>query len=208
VRSSLRAVPATGFCRLFTNVAVFSPSSIVSRTDSDFPMRVMRPAACWLLSVALLSVCLPGCVRRRMTVLSDPPGALVYVDDQEVGVTPVSAPFTYYGTRKIQLVKDGYETLTVKQTFSPPWYEIPPLDFVSENLWPHETRDEQLVNFQLQPQQVLPTEKLLERAEGMRVGARQGYVASLPNATTRPEPILPMPSPQFNLPPPAVSPAP
>lgn len=131
----------------------------------------MRPPTVWCLGFVLIGTCLLGCVRRRMTVLSDPPGALVYVDDQEIGVTPVSAAFTYYGTRKIQLVKDGYETLTVKQTFATPWYEIPPLDFVSENLWPHETRDEQLVNFQLQPQQLLPTEKLLERAEGMRVGA-------------------------------------
>ena len=155
----------------------------------------MRPAAVWCLGFVLIGTCLLGCVRRRMTVLSDPPGALVYVDDQEIGVTPVSAPFTYYGTRKIQLLKDGYETLTVKQTFTAPWYELPPLDFISENLWLHEIHDEQLVNFQLQPQQILPTEKLLERAEGMRVGASQGYTPALPNATTRPQPILPLPVP-------------
>jgi hypothetical protein len=173
-------------------------------------MRCMQPAVVWCLAIILVGSSSLGCVRRRMTVLSDPPGALVYVDDQEIGATPVSVPFTYYGTRKMQLIKDGYETLTVKQTFSPPWYQIPPLDFFSDNLWPHEQRDEQLVNFQLQPQQILPTEKLLERAQGLRVGATQGYAASLPNATSRPQPVPPLPATGTNtlpgvLPPPSVS---
>ena len=64
-----------------------------------------------------------------MTVRTNPPGALLYVDDYEIGTTPVSANFTYYGTRKIRLVKDGYETLTVMQWIPPPWYEFPPHGF-------------------------------------------------------------------------------
>jgi hypothetical protein len=127
-----------------------------------------------------------------MTICSNPPGALVFVDDQEIGTTPVSTGFTYYGTRKIQLLKDGFETLTVKQTFFPPWYEVPPLDFVSENLWPVEQRDEHLLNFQLQPQQIVPSEKLLDRAQGLRTGALQGYAVPLPNATPTPQPITPL----------------
>ena len=71
----------------------------------------------------LLCACQSGCVERRMTVRSNPPGALLYVDDYEIGATPVSVNFTYYGTRKIRLVKDGYETLTVMQSIPPPWYE-------------------------------------------------------------------------------------
>jgi len=150
--------------------------------------------ATWYLAAALLlSAVLPGCVRRRMTVRSNPPGAVVYVDDQEIGTTPASTSFTYYGTRKIQLVKDGFETLTVKQTFYPPWYEITPLDFVSENLWPHEVRDEQFLDFQLQPQQIIPSEKLVERAESLRQGLQQGYTVPLPNATPTPQPIAPLP---------------
>ncbi len=135
-----------------------------------------------------------------MTVRSNPPGAVVFVDDQEIGTTPVSSDFTYYGTRKIQLIKDGYETLTVKQTFSPPWYEIPPLDFISENLWPFELRNENLVNFQMQPQQILPTDQLLERAEGLRTGAQLGYAVPLPNAPRTPQPVSPLPPPTLSVP--------
>lgn len=153
---------------------------------------VLRAArVCCIAVLALLAVA-PGCVRRRMTVRTTPPGALLYVDDQEIGTTPVSTSFTYYGTRKIQLVKDGFETLTVKQTFYPPWYEITPLDFVSENLWPHEIRDEQFLDFQLRPQQIVPAEKLVERAESLRGGARQGYAVPLPNAPSTPQPVAPL----------------
>jgi hypothetical protein len=118
-----------------------------------------------------------------MTLRSQPTGATAYVDDQYIGITPVSTAFTYYGTRKLQLFKDGYETLTVKQPFRPPWYQIPPLDFVAENLWPWETRDERVVDFQLQPQSVVPNEILLERGEGLRTSVRQGISTPLPNAT-------------------------
>ena len=59
-----------------------------------------------------------------MTIRSNPPGALVYVDDYEVGITPISTSFIYYGQRRIRLVKDGYETLTVMQPIPPPWYDV------------------------------------------------------------------------------------
>jgi len=41
-------------------------------------------------AVLLAIVLLPaqsGCVTRRMTIRSNPPGALVYVDDYEIGTT-------------------------------------------------------------------------------------------------------------------------
>jgi hypothetical protein len=124
-----------------------------------------------VVGIVVLAVVCGGCVRRRMTVRSNPPGALVYIDDQEIGKTPVSTPFTYYGTRKIRLVRDGYETLTVMQKVSPPWYEIPPLDFITENLYPGELRDERLIEFDLQPQRIVPRSELLDRANELRAAS-------------------------------------
>ena len=111
-----------------------------------------------------------GCVQRRMTVRTNPPGALLYVDDYEIGTTPVSLPFTYYGTRKFRLVKDGYETLTEMRSIPPPWYEIVPIDFVAETFVPGQIRDQRTLDFQLRPQAVVPTEQLLSRAEDLRRG--------------------------------------
>jgi hypothetical protein len=103
-----------------------------------------------------------------LTIRSNPPGALVYVDDTPLGTTPVSTDFVYYGTRKMRLVKSGYETLTVLQPIPAPWYQYPGLDFVSENVVPGEIRDERVVEYQLQPQMVVPSLQLLERGENIR----------------------------------------
>jgi hypothetical protein len=130
-----------------------------------------RALLCLTLA-AIISSLEVGCVQRRMTIRSNPPGARVYVDDYDVGVTPVSTSFTYYGRRKIQLVKDGYETLTVLQPVWPPWYEVPPLDFASENLVPGELHDPRVFEYQLRPQALVPTEQLLGRAEQLRRGAQ------------------------------------
>ena len=137
-------------------------------------LRCSRPATApryrWLslLLLATLVVTQAGCVQRRFTIRSNPPGALVYIDDYEVGTTPVSTDFVYYGTRKVRLVKDGYETLTVLQPVPSPWYEVPPLDFVSENLVPSDIRDERLLCYNLTPQVVVPLDQLKGRAEGVR----------------------------------------
>jgi hypothetical protein len=137
----------------------------------------------WLLCcLVLLSILPAGCVRRRMTIRSNPAGAVAFVDDQEVGVTPVSVPFTYYGTRKVQLFHDGFETLTVKQPFPSPWYEIPPLDFFFENLWPFEIRDERILDFELPVQQPVPDETVIQRAEMLRSTTQAGVVTPLPEA--------------------------
>ena len=102
----------------------------------DARPRVSHPAN---IAVAVLLVLLPatvGCVQRRLTIRSNPPGARVFVGDNEIGATPVSTDFVYYGTRRIRLVKDGYETFVVNQPIPTPWYQIPPLDFVTRESRP------------------------------------------------------------------------
>lgn len=146
------------------------------------PRRQLR----WVCLVGTIALCAceVGCVRRRMTIRSNPPGAMAYVDDYDypIGTTPISHNFTYYGTRKIRLVKDGYETLTVMEPLRAPWYQIPPLDFVSENLVPAEIHDQRTLAYQLVPQRVVPTEELVGRAEGLRSQAQlSGMVRSSPS---------------------------
>ncbi len=119
-----------------------------------------------LTCVAMLPA--TGCVRRRLNVRSNPSGALVYVDNQQIGTTPCSVDFTYYGTREIRLIKPGYETLTVNQPIPMPWYQVPPLDFVSENLTPAKIRDNRTVTYDLSPQIIVPTEQLIGRASQLR----------------------------------------
>jgi len=150
-----------------------------------------------------------GCVRRRLHVRSNPSGALVYVDNQRIGTTPCSVDFTYYGTREIRLVKPGYETLTVNQPIPTPWYQVPPLDFISENLTPKKIRDHRTVSFNLAPQLVVPTEQLLDRASELRQQMQQYPVA--PATGTAPIGVAPPPTiavpPQGVMAPPSTAPA-
>ncbi|MFM8803178.1 MAG: PEGA domain-containing protein [Planctomycetia bacterium] len=163
-----------------------------------------RTSGGWACLLLLVATCpAAGCVQRRMTIRSNPPGALVYVDDYQIGTTPVSTDFIYYGTRKIRLVKDGYETLTVRQPFPLPWYEVFPLDFVTENLVPWEIRDERVVDLAMTTTASTPPESVVARAEQARLTA--GSLPAPPPVPVVPQPVvsqpIPAPPPQA-LPPP------
>src|SRR5215510_4455907 len=113
-----------------------------------------RALAAVLTSIVLVAgFASPGyaIVRRRLNVNSNPQGALVYVDNQQIGTTPCSVDFTYYGTREIRLIKPGFETLTVNQPIPAPWYQYTPIDFVAENLIATKVRDNRTVNYNLSP---------------------------------------------------------
>jgi hypothetical protein len=146
-----------------------------------------------LLGILLATTICPalGCVRRRMTVRTNPPGAAVYVDKHPIGNTPVSVPFTYYGTRSIEVIRDGYRTEKVMRTISPPWYQYPPIDFLTETLWPWELRDERIIDIEMIPEPIVSSPELMKRAEELRLQAAQGVAVSLPPpALTTPTPVI------------------
>jgi len=173
-------------------------------------------AAGWL---ALAVVCAGafGCggVQRRMTIRSNPPGAQVYIDKYEIGRTPCSVGFVYYGKREFKLVKDGFETLTTAKMIFPPWYEYIGIDLISENFSPFEIRDERTFDFQLIPMQVVGPQQLIDRGENLRQATRAEGLAipppsSPPGSVTLPRNFVPAPSGgyppppgSFPLPPPA-----
>ncbi|MCA9291524.1 MAG: PEGA domain-containing protein [Phycisphaerales bacterium] len=75
---------------------------------------------------------LPGCVKRTLSISSDPPGALVYLNDREVGRTPVEVDFLYHGRYDVRLQLDEYEPLLTSGKASAPLWDTVPLDFVAE----------------------------------------------------------------------------
>ena len=85
-----------------------------------------------------------GCVERRVTVTSEPSGALVWLNDEAIGVTPCEAGFKYYGKYDVRLALDGYEPVHEGRVMKAPLYEYPvvdlaatvvPLKFESLNEW-------------------------------------------------------------------------
>src|SRR5215212_5465633 len=173
-----------------------------------------------LFAVVLFSMAaLPahGIVRRRLNVNSNPQGALVYVDNQQIGTTPCSVDFTYYGTREIRLIKAGFETLTVNQPIPAPWYEYTPLDFVAENLVATKIRDNRTVNYNLAPQLVVPTQELIDRANQLRQETLQHGLApvggmlpvgTMPGPVTAPGAPVVLPPVSYPEPLPGINPPP
>jgi PEGA domain len=125
-------------------------------------------ASCRLALCLLLAISSTGCMHRRMTVRSDPPGAMVLVDGEEIGYTPTSIDFTYYGTREVTLIKPGYKTLTLYQPVPRPWYQVFPLEFVTDNIALTKIRDRRDLVYTLQPEELIPTQEILDRANHLR----------------------------------------
>jgi hypothetical protein len=134
----------------------------------------MHKSIPFLLLVLVSATACGGCFERRLLVRSNPPGALLKIDDEEIGVTPVSTSFVYYGTRKMQLIKDGYETLTILQPIPAPITQWPGVDFFTEHLVPRQIRDVRVVEYQLQPAAAAPADQVLERGKQLRRNAQAG----------------------------------
>jgi hypothetical protein len=107
-----------------------------------------------LISLALLGALLVGdtaCVERLLQVRSDPPGAKVFVNGDEVGTTPLDHAFTFYGTVEVMLRAKGCMSYRELKPLYPPWYEIFPIDFFSEILLPIHLTDVHTVEVSMTP---------------------------------------------------------
>ena len=114
-------------------------------------------------TIALMLVT-AGCVRRTITITTEPPAALVYLNDQEVGRSAVTTDFLWYGNYDVIIRKEGYKTLKTHWEIKPPWYQVIPIDFVAEVLWPGHIHDEHSRHFVLDPAETPTQEELIDRA--------------------------------------------
>jgi hypothetical protein len=153
----------------------------------------MKPNACLavLLTVSLTS----GCVERRFVINSDPPGALVYHNGIYLGPTPVDGYIVYYGKQQFRLIKEGYQTLDIVQRYPPPWYELPGIDFVTENIWPFKVRDVRCFQYTLQPMQTVRPDDVRQRAEELRARGQTIGTPLPPHPITPPPTAPPAPPP-------------
>lgn len=126
----------------------------------------------------LMLVSFTGCVQRRLVVRSQPEGAFVSIDNQPIGRTPLSAPYTYSGTRNIRIEKDGFKTVEVEQNIRPAWFDTFPVSLVTNNFWPREIRDERVLDFQLEPRSQANESFLLDRANQLRNNVFRGTVTA------------------------------
>jgi hypothetical protein len=69
-------------------------------------------------------------------ITSEPEGAVVWVNDVEVGRTPLETSFTFYGTYDVRVRLEGYEPVSTHRLAATPWYEYAPIDFFAQAIPP------------------------------------------------------------------------
>jgi len=118
---------------------------------------------------AVTASLLTGCVERRFVITSDPPGAIV-LDEKgmSMGPAPVDRQWIYNGVYEFKLMKDGFETLTVRENMAPRWFEYFGIDFIAENVVPWTIRDIRRFHYQLQPLAIMPPEMILQQGQALR----------------------------------------
>ncbi len=141
---------------------------------------MMQKTDGWILAVLLATV-LPaaGCVERRLTIVTEPENAVVWLNDEEVGVTPVTVGFNWYGDYAVRIEKSGYEILNTHRELERPTHDKFPFDFFAEVLWPKRIVDEYTWTFELEPYHQSSPDELIEAAQEMkdRSGRELGKVA-------------------------------
>jgi len=123
-----------------------------------------------LAGLAAAALSQAGCVERLLAIQSDPPGAAAYLDGEKVGTTPCEVPYTWYGTRLLVLELRGFNLVRREVVLNPPWWQIIPIDFITDILIPITIRDRMSVSYTLDPAPASPEEvdAVLERAAELR----------------------------------------
>ena len=125
-----------------------------------------------MMTVVLAVTVLTGCVERRLTVVTEPSEAIVWLNDEEIGTTPVTVSFNWYGDYYVRIEKPGYAILNTHRLLERPRHDKFPMDFFAEVLWPKTIEDNYTWSFELQPYQAADPDELIEAAAKMRQQAK------------------------------------
>jgi hypothetical protein len=117
---------------------------------------------------SLLIVVLGGCVERKLTINTKPQGALVTLNDEEIGESPVTVNFNWYGDYCVRISKEGYETLNTHRDLKGPWYDHFPFDFFAEIVNPNRIVDSYEWTFELSPRQQIGRDELIQNANELK----------------------------------------
>jgi hypothetical protein len=137
---------------------------------------------------ALAAAGLGGCRTRTLEITSDPPGALVWLNDEQVGRTPLETGFVHYGAYDVRLRLEGYNPIVTHRTAGAPLVDQPGPDFVSQ-AFPGDSRT--VWHFKLDPLPELTDQRGAEDAAFERAKAFRdkmgGAKAAAPSEKAQPK---------------------
>jgi len=154
----------------------------------------MRPLCFAIFCCVLLT----GCVQRTISITSEPSGALVMLNDQEVGRTPLQVPFKFYGTYDVRLERDGYQPKWTTAEAKAPWWEWPGPDLVAEAIPNAQSRIDW--HFTMEPAEGIDEDEFLERGRSLKKEANlRGNIDVVPESPAT-EPSTDKPAPETTRP--------
>ena len=111
-------------------------TGVYQRPTPDPPIpaivTTMRSRSLATLALLAAAACSTGCLKRTISVTTEPPGALVWINDVEVGRTPLETDFTFYGTYDVRVRREGYEPIITSAKADTPIQEQPGIDLLAE----------------------------------------------------------------------------
>ena len=119
-------------------------------------------------TMGLVALITTGCVERQLTINTEPQGAVVTLNDEEIGTSPVTVAFNWYGDYCIRITKEGYEPLNTHRELKGPWYDKFPFDFFAQILNPKRIVDRYGWTFALTEKKQISKEELLENARKLK----------------------------------------
>ncbi len=115
----------------------------------------------------IFTILTSGCIERELKINTTPQGAMVALNDEQIGQSPVTVSFNWYGDYYVRLTKEGYETLDTHKMLKAPWYDHFPFDFFVGVLWPQRIVDSYEWTFELTEQKKLTRQELLQKADDL-----------------------------------------
>ena len=116
----------------------------------------------------IAALMLGGCVERELKINTKPEGALVILNDEEIGTSPVTVSFEWYGEYYVRISKPGFETLDTHRKLKGPWYDLFPFDFFAQIVNPNRIVDSYEWTFELSPRKEITREELIQKAEKLK----------------------------------------
>lgn len=121
-----------------------------------------------LVVILIGAIFVSGCVERRLTINTEPQGAVVVLNDEEIGTSPVTVGFNWYGDYNVRIQKQGYQTLKTHRELKGPWYDKFPFDFFAGVLSSKQILDKYEWTFEMQELELLSREELIKNAEKLK----------------------------------------
>jgi hypothetical protein len=141
--------------------------------------------------IAMTLLLAAGCKQpeRTLVIESEPAGALVYLNGDEVGRTPMQYEFLWYGDYDVTLRKEGFETLKTHRELKAPLHMWVPFDLITEMAG---GKDRQTWRFEMQPtpETSADAQAMFSRAAELRGELRSSRNTRPPTTfpTTQPAP--------------------